>query len=779
MTGEWKGGEGDDAVADGRDDRNWLPRHELELERLNQNDGDEMGESESDSERERESDYAPHREKRSIKGPLWIFLATSATLTGRRLLRGDFPFYLVFLLQLAAYCSVAVVAVLLQLRRFRRSKQKDEGGKYTVSEILILAVRLSISACFSALAMLCGAKAVMLYNNLYVLVMLPILTYVCDSVVVRFLHLFRISPQANVTAEWKPLWKTFPISLGVWLAVHEDYRLEIRGIYFALASFLFSSLAMAVHKIGPRIEKGPVSWSSPLYIFLGVGIPILFITLRAAIMYEDLVTATNIANSWSGWSCFVNFAPGAILQIIFNSGMNSAYPYISQYYAGGALDDPAIQSQDAVGSTLHTGLLVMIFGVLSKEYNLIDWIQVLALTLVYVVSVGPEHIGYYPPRFIHFLERMTRRKPQPIRSEPWQFPIVLASTTIVFAILMSSNVMFWVDTVAYNRSLKHWVSPPLNVDTVYRPPRLRSFDIIIAHSDGDPIESIRNVISQYTSVPQIAGFRPSIILYTKQPNLDLNLNLADPRSIRGSFEGDIRVKTLNNTGGVTATYLNHIVNSWESFSQQMLFISTTTSPSSTPLDYSIQRLQDYFIPAGFPLPDALRKTGFLHLGSQETCSCETCKDSLGWEDSFHLISSMWSAARPGNSYKCDQVVVTLGNDFLASAARIRGVPLDVWQVLYDGLTRDTIEYSWAHEEAKFPQFLAAQKREGRWDPNGGVYGKPDSLERPWLGFTIERLWAVLLQCSTPEVAWRCPPPGRSWRLGWEKEDCMCIDEAAI
>ena len=57
----------------------------------------------------------------------------------------------------------------------------------------------------------------------------------------------------------------------------------------------------------------------------------------------------------------------------------------------------------------------------------------------------------------------------------------------------------------------------------------------------------------------------------------------------------------------------------------------------------------------------------------------------------------------------------------------------------------------------------------------GVYGLSDSLERPWLGFTVERLWGILLQCSRKEIAWRCPSLEKGWRVGWVKSDCECID----
>lgn len=67
-----------------------LPRHEHELARLNP-DGSGHGSGSEDEDDDGFSDYGDKPEHRkSIKGTLWIVLATTATLTGRGLLRGDF-----------------------------------------------------------------------------------------------------------------------------------------------------------------------------------------------------------------------------------------------------------------------------------------------------------------------------------------------------------------------------------------------------------------------------------------------------------------------------------------------------------------------------------------------------------------------------------------------------------------------------------------------------------------------------------------------------------------
>lgn len=84
--------------------------------------------------------------------------------------------YFLLSLQIAAYCGVAIVVIAIQLYKLRNSKLNNDEEGYTIMERLIVGVRLLVSACFSAVAILCAAEALMLYNNLTVLAMLPVST---------------------------------------------------------------------------------------------------------------------------------------------------------------------------------------------------------------------------------------------------------------------------------------------------------------------------------------------------------------------------------------------------------------------------------------------------------------------------------------------------------------------------------------------------------------------------------------------------------------------------
>ncbi|PMD37693.1 hypothetical protein L207DRAFT_568614 [Hyaloscypha variabilis F] len=734
-------------------------------------------EEESEDEGEGGEEVVSGRGRNGIMGVLWVVLSVVGTLGGRRMLRGGFgyPFYFTFLLQLAAYIIVAITVLLVRAKDFRGARRKED-EKYTWGETFIFLARTLVSSAFAGPATLCAVKALMLYDNLPVLAMFPILTYACDSLLFRLAYVCYLLPRGQTISFWR-----FPrvilVLFGGVLVVYQDYRLDQEALLYALSSFGLFSLSKLFSRIGPKIEsRREEPWESFLLVYLLAGIIPLIMSGFATAKLENMVMAGSIAQSWSITYRLFNLGPPVALLAIFGSSINAAYPFISEEHIGGALEEPSEPAREAVTNTLHSGFWILTIGVLSQEYNFIDWLQVIAFTLIYVVCVGPKHIGYYPPRVLNLILRLFRRRPLPIHAKPWQFPFFLATTTLVFAVLISTNVVHWVDTIAYDRSVATFHTPPSpNLDQIYRPPKVRSFEVVIAHSAGDPIQAI----TALTSMVQYHGYlnflQPTINLYSQDAIFNTSTAITDLESLKGPFTGQLNITPLPNTGGPTAALLHHILYSWDWLPVQTLFLSTSSITANPPiLSQMIQHINQYFTPMGFPLPDALPKTGFLALGPLEPCSCTSCIDSLGWEDSFHLLASMFGAANK-DAKTCETVLLTYGNNFFASAARLRGLDKDVYQLLYDALMKRDTKNSWAHAKEKLPTMKEGERRDsgGRWG-QGGVYEREDSLEAPWLGKTVERLWGVLLQCSEGRIAWGCAGFGKG-RLGGVREDCGCSE----
>ena len=137
---------------------------------------------------------------------------------------------------------------------------------------------------------------------------------------------------------------------------------------------------------------------------------------------------------------------------------------------------------------------------------------------------------------------------------------------------------------------------------------------------------------------------------------------------------------------------------------------------------------------------------------------------------------MYGASHTTGSKTCSgkRVLLTKGNNFIASAARIRGVKKDVYEMLYGALVYQDVANAWAHDKKKLPVMSKGEEGKGRWK-KGEIYGEQDRLERPWLGFTIERLWGTLLQCGGAKHDWTCPGALRGWRRWGTEHDCGCID----
>lgn len=704
-------------------------------------------------------------------------------------------FYFILMLQVSAYILVLATYLVAQLRHLRtmgrqsvRSEKIDQVGEQnSLLANFLLGCKILLSSSIAGLAALCGATALMHCPNLFVLAALPvssmnspgtfanrdvqISTYVSDSLLSRTAYASRLlSQDQSISARkfYKLLFVIFCISPIICF----DYRINIRGLAIAFAGFALHSLSGVVAKVGSRSEaKGAKTWDFHLQYYLMAGVAPMIVAWYATSHFENTVAASHRFGMWSITYKLANIGPGVLLYALFNSSMYSAFPFTSTVHVGGALEEPTEAGIDAVASTLQAAFWTIIVGVLGQEHIFIDWNQITALTLLYVVCVGPPTIGYYPPRLANLFSRIVRRRQLPIHAEPWQFAFFLGGSTLIFATLVSFSTIYWIDTIAYHRNMKTWHGPEnLVIDNMYRPKLLQAFDIVIAHSDGDPISSISDLITTFTTHSSISGLNPRVTVYTKDPNFKLTNDAIT--EVRGDFKGDLSLQTLRPIGGATATMLHHILDAWNVMSIQTLFLSTTSNnPTTLPLH--TQRLSEYFAGFAYPLPDALPKTGFLNLGEQEVCSCSACFDSLGWEDTFHQIPSMWSAARPGSA-GCDSVLLTYGNNFIASAARIRGVKKDVWQTLFDGLINDDVSNAWAHKEEKMPVKFAGEEGKGRW-AEGEVYGVQDSVARPWLGLTVERLWAVLLQCSSAEVAWGCPSLEVGTRKGGRAEDCGCIE----
>lgn len=192
-----------------------------------------------------------------------------------------------------------------------------------------------------------------------------------------------------------------------------------------------------------------------------------------------------------------------------------------------------------------------------------------------------------------------------------------------------------------------------------------------------------------------------------------------------------------NIGREGETYLHHILTQYDHLAAHTLFIQAHVHN----LRDITRRIDTYF----------QHNTGALSLGfAGNTCECNSCVDRWGWADG-EVISEIY-----GKVYHepCSTALLSYKGQFIASARRLRGIDRSVFEDLYSALTAQD---SWAHREPYLD-------------------GRPDSMNAPYLGYALERAWSILLQCSEPDIALKCPTLLAGTRSGGDTTDCQCLDD---
>ncbi|KAF7911883.1 uncharacterized protein EAE98_011826 [Botrytis deweyae] len=708
------------------------------------------------------------RKWRIINPWIWIGFSIWSILTTRRLLIADFRYPICFLvlLQIAAYVGLGIFAVLTSFVDYFTSVpdlNPSRGPSFLQS--LFVLTRYCLTVFISMVALIYNAEAIMLFNNLAVFATLLILTYAFDALLFSLAYDLRLLPRDQGFDRAIVVWALGIVCLAS-MIVYNDYRLNIESFQFAILGMFLVSLARTIAAIGYQVPspRNP-SYGASLYFMLWGGLPpCLLVTIFAAYRYEDFGEAFSVLRTWEFLTFVKNLTPGALTHILWNTPLRSTLAL--SIGSKSPYESTEENVPDAIDATVHLSLGLMLMSTF-KEENTMNGFQIFVFMLIYLISLGPKEISLYIPKFVNFVYTIRRKSGIPARKlySIWHKPILLWTTTILFTILSSMGILYWMDTISIRHNQKFWIGPKSpSLDTIYRAATKNRLQIVIAHSTGESIPAIKGIVTGIlSSQPAVVAHKPDVLIYTKDPSEDI------VKKIRAEVGfGDIF--PLPNVGGPSGVFLHHILKNWDNLPTQTLFI-TTSQHTIDDFDLIGRRLFDYYNPAQLP-PAAENSdilTGFLNLGELETCDCYGCYDKSGWNDTFRLIPSMWSASRPAGKdetpYRCQKVILTHGNNFIASAARIRGVGKDIWETLDDALSNPSLSRGWAHDRLKLGP-------EGR---NSKMFGEKDSLEKPHLGYTVERLWGILLGCSNQKIAWRCPNLWKGWRRGGEKEDCACRD----
>lgn len=266
-----------------------------------------------------------------------------------------------------------------------------------------------------------------------------------------------------------------------------------------------------------------------------------------------------------------------------------------------------------------------------------------------------------------------------------------------------------------------------HLDTSYQ--HTAELDIVISMYK-ESAEDIRTTMRKLKEIPMIAASEPRLLLYVK----DQEVSVTALKDATGASE----VIKAPNVGREGETYLRHIVTRWDKLAKHTIFLQGELHNSWE----IFRRLGTYFN----------AQTGMLSLGfSGNTCNCEDCEDRWGWSENPTTMQHIYG--KIFNQECTGPILLAYKGQFVASAKRIRGAGLarykELWELIQD-------QTSWAHQ----PDYLR---------------GRPDSLNAPWFGYTLERLWSVILQCNNLDIALKCPTLLSGSRRFGELEDCQCMD----
>ncbi|KAF2121944.1 hypothetical protein BDV96DRAFT_134442 [Lophiotrema nucula] len=304
------------------------------------------------------------------------------------------------------------------------------------------------------------------------------------------------------------------------------------------------------------------------------------------------------------------------------------------------------------------------------------------------------------------------------------------------AITIASLLMVFLAANFSGKVLIPTYTPEPTLDTEYVP--TTASEVVISMYK-EPIHDVVELIMNLKRMDSLAEAKFHI--YVKDAG-------ADAENIQ-QLTGADNVTQVANIGREGETYLYHILNSWDTLAKHTVFLQADVH---NPREF-YPRIRDYFDP---------ERTGMLSLGfSGHTCNCESCGDAFDWHDTAGLFPKTYNriygnSSSSSSSSQCSNVLLSYKGQFIASAKRIRGIDKAIYSDLRDAFVNPE---SWAHSD----EYLQ---------------GRKDTMSQPQFGYTMERMWNLLLQCSGMEIAWKCSTLISGTRQGGSFEDCQCFDPMA-
>jgi hypothetical protein len=302
----------------------------------------------------------------------------------------------------------------------------------------------------------------------------------------------------------------------------------------------------------------------------------------------------------------------------------------------------------------------------------------------------------------------------------------LQGYTMHSSLVSVAVIILWTAFASFNFGQRQYPHSDTLLDRAYE--ATVPLEIVVSMYK-EKTDDVAALISKLQSMPQIADAHVTIYLKDGE---------ADEEQIKQQTHSNKVIK-LPNVGREAETYLNHIINRWDSLAERTIFLQADVH---NPREF-YPFVERYF---------SRNQTGFLSLGwAGNVCNSADCGDKFGWHDETGFVPYLQNRIYDSTP---ENVLLSYKGQFVVTAARIRGINKAIYTYLEQLLVNET---SWTHQQ----EYLQ---------------GRKDSMSQPYFGYTMERIWNVLFQCSDMDVAWKCPSLLSGWRPGGSIADCQCFDE---
>ena len=612
------------------------------------------------------------------------------------------------------------------------------------------------------------SQAILHLTNTSTLAILSLLVYL-PGMLLPSTH----DPQVSTNSHY---FRTTIFVLAIATILAFDYRVSVSGLIFGVLGVgLFAVLRTLDARLDRSAETRPTRFTQLVAVTLA-----LLIAIGLALACENTPPA------------FFRLAQDSWVKHV-TMVVNPLFTAIALQLGGSTTalmpNDRRTEKTDEMISATRTVAALVCFFMAIRQSTIVSPVQLLAyfaavmclgsnVELLFSLAFRPilNYLGYLPVHgdeksadrddvsyhLVDMDDQSTRpsdpkHSPSKHRSrESWPNPLIAICWLVI--ICRSTYDLFPTSTSTTQAYL----------DTQYH--ATSGFDIVISMYN-EPVSELIKTITLATSIPAIADRHPRLYIYIKDAH-------ADTQPIHSSLTDldlDPQITTLPNIGREGHTYLHHILTHWDDLANHTLFLQAEThNPRETG-----PRIRDYYA----------ADTGMLPLSFVgNTCPCGPARQNAStalsaadptdpangptpplcadrtWSDTSGLIQRVYlRAARlstcPSPS---TQIALSYKGQFIASAARIRGVERALYAELQDLFENET---SWVH---------AAPYVGKGWREDVG-----QEMSAPVFGFVMERMWGALLQCGDAEVVRRCPSLLAGWRLGGRRGDCQCLDREFV